>query len=74
MERGNKRTSRTKEELCFLFVLQLCYMIILQNYAGNKQKSYKIIKMQIFAILDKAKPDAGNIRGLNLGAVKHSTV
>jgi hypothetical protein len=49
-------------------------MIIEQNYAGNKQKSYKIMKMQMFAALDKANPDAGNISGLNLVAVKHTAV
>jgi hypothetical protein len=37
-------------------------------------KSYKIIKMQMFATLEKAKPDTGYIRGLNLAAVKHTTV
>jgi hypothetical protein len=31
------------------------------------QKSYKTKKMQMFATLDKAKPDIGNIRGLKLG-------
>jgi hypothetical protein len=30
--------------------------------------------MQMFATLDKANPDTGNIRGLNLAAVKHTTV
>jgi hypothetical protein len=30
--------------------------------------------MKIFATLDKAKPTTGNIRGLNLAAVKHPTV
>jgi hypothetical protein len=49
-------------------------MIILQNYAGNKQKSYKIMKMQMSAILGKAKPNTEKIRGLNLAAVKHTTV
>jgi hypothetical protein len=49
-------------------------MIIQQNYVGNKQKSYKIMKMQIFTILEKAKSDTGNIRGLSLTAVKHTTV
>jgi hypothetical protein len=43
------------------------YIIIKQNFAGNKQKSYKIIKMQLFATLDKANPDEGNKRGLNFG-------
>jgi hypothetical protein len=41
---------------------------------GNKHKSYKMVKMQIFATLDKAKFDTGNIRGLILAAVKHTTV
>jgi hypothetical protein len=40
----------------------------------NKQKSYKIMKIQMFAILDKAKPDTENIRGLNLATVKHTMV
>jgi hypothetical protein len=45
-----------------------------RNYAGNKQKSYKIMKIQMFAILDKANPDTSNITDLNLAAVKHTTV
>jgi hypothetical protein len=28
----------------------------------------------MLATLDKANPDTGNIRGLNLAAVKHTTV
>jgi hypothetical protein len=49
-------------------------MITKQNYAGNKQKSYKIMIMQMFATLDKAICDTGNIKGLNLAAVKHTTL
>jgi hypothetical protein len=30
--------------------------------------------MQMLATLDKANPETGNIRGLNLAAVKHTTV
>jgi hypothetical protein len=30
------------------------YMIIQKNYAGNKQKSYNIVKKKMFATLDKA--------------------
>jgi hypothetical protein len=30
--------------------------------------------MKMFAILDKAKPDIENIRGLNLAAVRHMAV
>jgi hypothetical protein len=40
----------------------------------NLQKSYKIMKMQMFPTLDKANPDKWNIRGLNMAAVKHTTV
>jgi hypothetical protein len=37
-------------------------------------RSQRIVKMQMFATLYKAKPDTGNIRGLILAAVKHTTV
>jgi hypothetical protein len=30
--------------------------------------------MRMFAILDKANPDIESIRGLNLAAIKHTTV
>jgi hypothetical protein len=49
------------------------YMII-QNYVGNKQKPYKIMKIQMFATLDKTNPGTGNIKCLNLVAVKYTTV
>jgi hypothetical protein len=45
-----------------------------EKYAGNKQKSYEIMKMKMFATLDKVNADTGNIRGLRLAAVKHKTV
>jgi hypothetical protein len=32
------------------------------------------MKMQMFATLDKAKPETGNIIKINLAAVKHTTV
>jgi hypothetical protein len=38
------------------------------------QKSYKIMKMHLFVILNKAKPNTLNIRGLNLEAVMCMTV
>jgi hypothetical protein len=43
------------------------------NYAGNKQKSFKIMKIHIFWIYGKSKPDTENIRGLNLAAVRRMT-
>jgi hypothetical protein len=42
------------------------YDYITKN-ASNNQKSTKIMKMKMFATLDKAKPDTENIRGLNFG-------
>jgi hypothetical protein len=39
----------------------------------NKNNSYKIMKMEMFATLEKANLNRGNIRGLNLAAVKHMT-
>jgi hypothetical protein len=50
------------------------FTITLQNRAGSKYKSYKIMKTKMFAILDKAKPDTGNTRGLNLAVVMFTTV
>jgi hypothetical protein len=32
------------------------------------------MKMKMFATLDKANRDTGNIRGLNLAEIKHTTV
>jgi hypothetical protein len=49
------------------------YTIIKQNCAGNKQKSYKIFRLSLFAALDKAKPDTERIKRLNLTAVKLTT-
>jgi hypothetical protein len=40
----------------------------------KKQKSYKTVILNIFATLDEAKPETENVRGLNLAAVKHTTV
>jgi hypothetical protein len=65
------------------------YMMMKQNYTGNKQKSYKIMKLLMFAEMGgshgladqshlyaawlKMKPDTGNTRGSNWVAVKHMT-
>jgi hypothetical protein len=50
------------------------YTIIEQNYAGNKQKSYKFLRINMFAVYSKVKPDIENIRGLNLAVIKLMTV
>jgi hypothetical protein len=41
---------------------------------SNKQKSYKITRMNMFVSYDKAKQGTDNIRGLNLAVVKLTTV
>jgi hypothetical protein len=41
---------------------------------AREQKSYKTTKMQMFEILDKAKPGIESTRGLNLAAVRRTTV
>jgi hypothetical protein len=50
------------------------YTIIKQNGAGDKQKSYGIMRMNMFAVQDTVKPDIGNIRGSNLATVKLTAV
>ena len=52
--------------------IQAC-KILSHNYAGSKQKSYKIMPMKFFATLGKAKPDSGNISGLKSAAVQPAT-
>jgi hypothetical protein len=47
---------------------------MLLAFASNKQKLYKIMKMQMFATLDKANRDTRNINVLNLAAVKNKRV
>jgi hypothetical protein len=42
--------------------------------AGNKQGSYEIMRITMFAAQDMVKPDRENIRGLNLAAVKLTTI
>jgi hypothetical protein len=42
--------------------------------AKYMQKSFVIMRIKIYGILDKAKPSTTNIRGLNLSAVKCTTV
>jgi hypothetical protein len=49
-------------------------MIVSVNCAGNRQKSYKITLTQMFTTKDKAKPSTESIRGLNLAAVRPTTV
>jgi hypothetical protein len=49
-------------------------IILSQNCAGNKLKSYEIMRIKMLAVLDKTKPSTGIIRELNWAAVKHASV
>jgi hypothetical protein len=48
--------------------------ILLQNYAGSRQQSHQIMKMQMFTTLAKARLNIVGIKGSNLVAVRHTTV
>jgi hypothetical protein len=50
------------------------FTIIEQYYVDNRQESFIIMKMKIFAIFGKVKPDVENTRHLNLVVVTCMTV
>jgi hypothetical protein len=53
---------------------QIPYVTIIdRSYADNKPKSFNIMRIFMFAILDKAKHETENIGDLNAGAVRHMT-
>jgi hypothetical protein len=53
---------------------RVCSCIILsQNFADSKLKSYEIMKIEMLAALDKTKPSTGIISELNWAAVKHTS-
>jgi hypothetical protein len=49
------------------------YTVLIQIYESNKQQSYKIMKIKMFAILAKVKLDTENIKVSDLMAVRHTT-
>jgi hypothetical protein len=57
------------------YITKLCrrQAEVIQNH-DNEHKSYKIMRMNMFLVQDKAKPDIESIRGLNLTVVKLTTV
>jgi hypothetical protein len=55
-------------------IKELLEALTANNCAGNKQKSYTIMRMKMFAAKDNAKPSIENIRGLNLEMVQLTTV
>jgi hypothetical protein len=50
------------------------FMTTQQSYAEDKQKSFTIMKMQMYVLLGKAKPHTENVKGLNMMAVIYTTV
>jgi hypothetical protein len=49
-------------------------MILLQNHAGSKQKSYKNTTVKIFTTLDKVTSNTRNVTGLTCPAIKRTSV
>jgi hypothetical protein len=72
---GNFPRCTPVRDLHMAFSLLYIYDYI-TDYAGNEQKSYRIMRMNIFAGWDKVKPDIENtrIRGLNLEVIKLMTI
>jgi hypothetical protein len=68
---GNNIAMDLKESWCIFEKIQV---LKLQNYAGSKQNSCRIMRMQIFASAEQAKLHPENTRGLNLTAVRNTTV
>jgi hypothetical protein len=60
---------------CNCRCLSKCHscLILSQNYAVSKPKSYEILCAKMLAKLDKKKPNTGIIKGLNWATVKHMT-
>jgi hypothetical protein len=50
------------------------FTITYESYAEDMQKSFTIMKMKMYVILDKAKPHTENIKDLDLAAVIYTTV
>jgi hypothetical protein len=78
MQRRGKHTSTTIELLLeTVFSIRSVQRSYKKDNWGdpvNKQKSYGIMKMNMFAVLGKVKPDIENVRGLNFEVVKLTTV
>jgi hypothetical protein len=63
-----------RSAICTRLSAFLMYTTVWRNCAGNKQKPYKITRINMFAPYDKAKLDIEIIRGLNLAVVNLTTV
>jgi hypothetical protein len=57
-----------------LYVPRLYKKSIVEAEQSYKKRPEEPKESKMFAPLDKAKPVTENIRGLNLAAVKHTTV
>jgi hypothetical protein len=53
---------------------QIPYVYDYITKSVSMQKSYNFVKMKMFDILDKVKPNMGNTKGLNLAEVMFTTV
>jgi hypothetical protein len=68
---GNLPRCTSARDMLVVFQIPHVYDYI---NAGDKQKSFTIMKMKMYTILDKMKPHTEIIKGLNLAAVNYTTV
>jgi hypothetical protein len=54
--------------------IRVAFHVLYVYYYITKQKSFIIMKMKMYSILDKAKLHTENIKGLNLATVIYTTV
>jgi hypothetical protein len=71
---GNFQRCTTVCDLHTAFYPSYVYNYITKLCRQQAEVIYKIMRMNMFAASDKAKPDVENIRGLNLVVVKLTTV
>jgi hypothetical protein len=76
-KQGNVHDWQVFSTLCpanCMCLSRVCSCIILsQNCAGSKLKSYEIMRIKMLAALDKTKPSTGIVRELHWAAFKHTS-
>jgi hypothetical protein len=69
---GNFKGAHRYLTSIWVFKFRMC-KILYQSYTGRKHRSFKIISMQVFEIMDEANLDTENKRVLNLASVGRRT-
>jgi hypothetical protein len=71
-EQGTFRKCSLVHELHMTFKVPYIYDYIMKLF--QQQRSYKIIKMQMFVTSEQVTPNTENIWGLSLAVVKRMTI